>query len=79
MAMRTSSHDQSDEELPYVVELWQESDTSHVERVLARASNLKLAHAILRSVEQDYPQRRVTLRNGAEIVAETASQVPLRT
>ena len=68
-----------DEELPFVVELWEEAAAGKVERVLAKATTLKLAQAILKSAEQDYPQRRVTLRAGDEIIRETVPQVLSRT
>lgn len=74
MNTRTSSQSPV-EELPYVVELWQDASAQNVERVLGRATSLKLAHAILRSAEQEYPGRRVTLRNGAELITELAPQV----
>ncbi len=69
--MSTSSQGRLDDDLPYVVELWQEAPKDQVERILAKSSSLKLAHAILKSAEQEFPQRRVTLRNGAEIISET--------
>lgn len=61
------------EELPYRVELWHVDGTDTVERVLARALNLHLAHAIFKAATEEHPQRRITLREGAHVIADTSS------
>lgn len=70
MNMRTPSRAKPDDELPYVIELWEDDSTDKVARILAKASSLHLAQAILKSAEQEYPERRVTLRSGSEVIAE---------
>ena len=57
------------EDLPYRVELWR-GDGGAVERVLARAASVQLAHAIFRAAQQEHPDRRVTLSLGRQIVAD---------
>jgi len=58
------------DDLPYIVEIWEESGAQNVERVLARATNGKLARAILKSAEQEYPARRITLRLGDRVIED---------
>jgi hypothetical protein len=41
-----------------------------VERVLARAAGSALARAIFKAAQQEYPDRRITLRRGARLIAE---------
>jgi hypothetical protein len=58
--------------LPYRIELRVEAKPRLVERVLARASKLALARAIFRAAANEYPNRRVTLRQGAKILMDSA-------
>jgi len=58
------------EELPYTVELWQMDDV--IERVLARAANALLARAIFKAAQDEHPGRRITLRRGSHIVADSS-------
>jgi hypothetical protein len=60
------------EELPYSIELWQAAEAAGVERVLARALNVHLARAIFQAVRTEHPDRRVTLRKGDRIIADSA-------
>jgi hypothetical protein len=60
-----------DGELPYCVELWGAGRQS-VERVLARAVNASLAHAIFKAAQNEHPGRRITLRHGNRVLAEHA-------
>jgi len=60
---------QPPEDLPYRVELWR-VDGGAVERVLARAASVQLAHAIFRAAQQEHPDRRVTLSHDRQIVAD---------
>jgi hypothetical protein len=57
-------------DLPYVIELWHRHRTNDVERVLARATTLRLAREILKAAQNEYPSRRITLRNGSELIAD---------
>ena len=60
------------EHLPYRVELWTGDDRDVVERVLARAANAAVARAIFKAARDEHPERRITLRRGVRIVADTA-------
>jgi len=60
------------EELPYRVELWHVDGVDSVERVLARALNLRLARAIFKAATDEHPQRRITLREGPRVIADTS-------
>ena len=60
------------EKLPYCVELWQAEDGGAIERVLARASSAILARAIFKAAGDSHPGRRITLRRGSHIVADSA-------
>jgi hypothetical protein len=61
------------EELPYLIELRQAGDGDKVERVLARAFTAHLAHAIFKAAQDEHPERRITLRKGSRIIADSAS------
>ena len=60
------------EELPYRVELWHDGGGDAVERVLARALNPKLARAIFAAAKGEHPNRRITLRRGSRVIADSA-------
>lgn len=60
------------ENLPYVVELWCADRTAAVERVLARATSIRLAREIFKAASTEFPERRVTLQKGGRVVADTA-------
>jgi hypothetical protein len=62
------------EELPYTVELCRVDATAEVERVLARAANAKLARAIFVAAQGEHLGRRIMLRRGSRIVADTAGE-----
>jgi len=59
------------EELPYGIELWDAVSGKTVERVLARAAGASLARAIFKAASGEYPERRVTLRLGARVIADS--------
>lgn len=59
------------EVLPYRVEMW-DPRSRKVERVLARAARTTLARAIFTAAQQEFPHRRITLRRGLRIIAETS-------
>jgi hypothetical protein len=60
------------EQLPYRVELWHDGGGDAVERVLARAANAQLARATFKAAEGEHPERRITLRRGNRIIADSA-------
>jgi hypothetical protein len=60
------------ENLPHRVELWDVADRNRVERVLARALNAPLARAIFNAAQTEHPERRITLRRGSRLIADTA-------
>jgi hypothetical protein len=62
------------EDLPYRIELWREAEGEDggIERVLARAASMQLAQAIFRASREEHPKRRITLREGDRILADTA-------
>jgi hypothetical protein len=59
------------EKLPYVVELWN-GDGAAVEKVLARAARVSLARAIFLAAKGEYPDRRLCLRQGSKVLADSA-------
>jgi hypothetical protein len=59
------------ESLPYRVELWSDGDRKSLERVLARAFSAPLARAIFKAAQTEHPGRRITLRRGARVIADT--------
>lgn len=59
------------EDLPYRIELWGDRG---IERVVARAASVQLAHAIFRAVREEHPGRRVTLSDGGRIVADSREE-----
>jgi len=62
---------QRSEDLPFAVELW-DPQNAMVERVIARASNQQLARAIFGSAQKEYPERRITVRRGAETLLDSS-------
>jgi hypothetical protein len=66
---RPETTEGEEEDLPYRIELW-DTRNRKVERVLARAARTVLARAIFKAAQQEYPERRITLRRGTRIIAE---------
>jgi hypothetical protein len=58
------------EDLPYKVELWDESRTS-VEQVLAVTANGSIGYAAYYAATREYPDRYVTLRHKNSIVSRS--------
>jgi hypothetical protein len=58
------------EDLPYKVELWNESRTS-VEQVLAVTANSSIGYAAYYAAVREYPERYVTLRHKNNIVSRS--------
>jgi hypothetical protein len=56
------------EELPYKVELWDESGSS-VELVLAITANGSIGYAAYYAATREYPERYVTLRHKNSIIS----------
>ena len=72
-AHRTPPSDQptaSHEDLPYKVELWNESRTS-VEQVLAVTANGSIGYAAYYAATREYPDRYVTLRHKNTVVSRS--------
>ena len=63
------------EDLPYRIELWRDGNGDGggggIEQVVARAASVQLAHAIFKAVRGEHPDRRITLREGERIVADS--------
>jgi len=59
------------EDLPYRIELWR-ADANDVERVLARAASMTLAHVIFKAAQGEHPQRRIMLCKGTHVVSDSA-------
>lgn len=57
------------EQLPYRVELWRDGK---VERVLARACSAPLAQAMFSAAIVEHPERRITLKKGQRLIADSA-------
>ena len=60
------------EALPYLIELWRADGRDEVELVLARAMSVQLGRAIFRAATEEFPSRRITLRKGDQITADSA-------
>jgi hypothetical protein len=61
---------QSQEELPYVIEL---ADGDAGQRVLARASSPQLAQEIFKAAKIEHPERQIILRKGGRVVADSTN------
>ena len=70
---RMSSPAAPHDKLPYRVELCGE-DGNAPERVLALALDANLARAIFRAAQKEYPERRIVLRRGSRVVADSAAE-----
>lgn len=62
------------ETLPFRVELWQDGKGKAIERVLARAVSAALGRAIFNAALSEHPDRRITLRRGSRVIADSAKQ-----
>jgi hypothetical protein len=61
----------SGETLPYRIELWDAATGETMERVLARALSVTLARAIFQAAQTEHPDRRITLRRGSRLIADS--------
>jgi hypothetical protein len=52
------------------IELW-DHDGRSPQRVLARALNAPLARALFKAAQKEHPDRRILLRRGARIIADS--------
>ncbi len=66
----SAAAEQKNDDLPFAVELW-DAEAGKVERVIARASSGQLARAIFSTAREEFPERRITLRRGAETVLDS--------
>lgn len=66
----SSQTDISEDLLPFVVELWTE-DGRDVESVLARVQSGSLSNAVFNASRTDFPDRRITLRRGQKVIADS--------
>jgi hypothetical protein len=60
------------EELPFRVELWHDGAGESVERLLARAASAPLGRAIFKAALSEHPNRRITLRRGSRVIADSS-------
>jgi hypothetical protein len=56
------------EDLPYKIEIWNESGTS-VEQVVAVTANASIGYAAYYAATREYPDRHITLRHKNSVVA----------
>jgi hypothetical protein len=63
---------QGQEELPYRIELWSMRG-DELERVLALAASAALARAIFLAAQSEYLGRRLELRRGRKVIAESGA------
>jgi len=56
--------------LPYTIELWNLPRTA-AERVIGRASSVVLARAIFAAARTEHLGRRIVLRRGTQVLAES--------
>jgi hypothetical protein len=59
-----------EEALPYKIELWDERRIS-VQRVLARIASSVLARAAYEAAVSEHANRRITLRRGSRLIADS--------
>ena len=64
------------EELPYLIELWHAERQDDVEQVLARAFSAELARVIFKAAASEHPERRITLRQDSNIIADSSAELP---
>lgn len=60
--------------LPYRIELWAPDGAASalIERVLAQAASAPLARAMFNAALTEHPDRRITLRRGERLIADSA-------
>lgn len=58
------------ETLPFKIELWDEAGIG-VQRVLARVASSVLARAAYEAAVSEHANRRITLRRGARLIADS--------
>jgi hypothetical protein len=66
-----SPTDSPPEELPFSIELWDAGSADTVERIIARAFSAELAKAIFVAAQTEYPERRLTLRRGTQVLSDS--------
>jgi len=69
---RSNRPSEPQKQLSYRIELCDADNADIVERVLGRALSVTLARAIFSAARGEYPERRIRLRKGSRIVADSA-------
>ena len=59
----------TDDELPFKVEQWDRN--GRIERVIASAANVIVGRGAYQAACHQYPQARLTLRQGIRVIEET--------
>jgi hypothetical protein len=57
--------------------LWQAEREDNIEQVLARALSAELARAIFKAATSEHPERRITMRKGRNVIADSQT-TPIR-
>ncbi len=57
-----------DEDLQFTVEVWAKG--GNIERLLARSAGMLVGRGAFDAAVQQYPEREITLRHGARVIAE---------
>jgi hypothetical protein len=57
-----------DEDLAFTVEVW--TERGNIERLLARSAGMLVGRGAFDAAVQQYPDREITLRHGARVIAE---------
>ena len=69
----TPSPPPSQEDLPYIIELWGADNAPAGIQVLARAQSVHLAREIFKAATTEHPERRIILRKGKAVIADTSA------
>jgi hypothetical protein len=62
----------AEEDLPFKVEEW-DREGNRIERLIARAANLVVGRSAYEAACRQYPNARLTLRQGIRVIEETGS------
>ena len=65
---RSARHSVDREDLPYKVEIWNESGAA-VEQIVAVTANASIGYAAYYAATREYPDRHITLRHKNSVVA----------
>ena len=70
---RTDTPSPSQDDLPFVIELWGVDNAPAGIQVLARAQSVHLAREIFKAATTEHPERRIVLRKGKTIIADMSA------